>query len=1160
MIRRIFINKFFVVVCFLALIISFLASGHWFFDDKILYFWDSYVPFDPKISFNQLFYFWQDRLFPGSATPGLSWLIYWGLFFLPYLFTSSLSISQAFVYIVLLTFSLINFYLLSEQILKTVLKEKDEPIIKITSLALAFLYTYNVFTFFNFYFMFNPGAFIITFLPLNFLALFKIYPIGTSISIKRKNIWTTVFVVSLVFMSPGFSVYVFFLQYLVWIAIYLFLYWFISKKGLFSRLTAELLIFYLFIFTINLWWFYPAFLNIVGSYTAQSQFGTTMWFDEGFKDVQLLNVFRGIGSALMTNNKFSWTHFYSNNFFALPLFLFPALFVASLIFLKRKITAIFTFLLCIVLVSLFIVKFSNPPFAWILGYFFHYIPFFGGFRDSVQKAGVYFQLGFMLFAAVGASFIISSLVEKRSKILLLLFLSVFIIASLVLTGPFFLFAKDNSRIERFTFNKKNYSINARTKVPPEYLSLKNFFESKCQGETVLEIPRSGFVTNAIWDKYDLSYAGQDILPAMIDCNFLTTATFSSKAEFSIQVPYLFLEQEKFDQFKAYLTQHNIKYVLVRNDFIPQPLVTWTYVEPQKAKNSLEEDDDFRKIYSNAIFSIFEKKGIPEKSYGFGLSRNVTASSSLIENGQDYMALSEALGNLSNPVILDSEISQNLFRSQSNITAASANCIGCLKVGEKALVVESGPRFIKPIKSFIKSIFRKPLPLSDEKKISLRLIQANDKFINITRTIETRNEKNFLTLAEEYKKEWSGIYSDISTFDSDRFSKNNKLIEAGNFITAQKNTSLNYLYTQVFLKNKFLNTTKMRESMESLILFQTKIAENLSKKTVSTDFEKNVYWARVDVPKDGEYKCLLTQRFDSADIKSVRMEDKLLNEREFNGADSLRMKKGSFLLNIAYAPKENFRQDKVTVRTKDYYPIKIGRLDQDKYVLKFKVPPQLRGRALIAITKGEISKEELSKIESTVKSNIDVRVMDSVNLSYMQSLKIYADIFDVNYEYSTEIRRTFDVDAPEVGEYFLYLYIPDPEVETTEISDLSVQTNINDAYFRFVCLEAEIIKMDKSAISVKKHSPTHFSLTLPKNYKGFLTFNRTYDRNWVAYAEGSSEELPHIENGYANAWYIENPQDKKIVVKYSSQDKVENVIVLSMGALIFLFWFYLRIRR
>src|SRR3989344_3110790 len=664
MIKKILDNKFYLIVIFTSITLSLWTVYPWLFSNKILYFWDAYIPFDPINSFEHLFYHWSDGLFPGYPTTGWSWLIYWGLFFLPFPLTNSLPISEAFVYVFLLVFSVLNFYLLCSYVLeKLVLFKENKILIRSTALITAILYTFNTYTFSNFYFMFNPGTFILAFLPLNILALAKIYPLDKKVGKdKKKILWIFIFFISLLSMSPGFGVYVFLLQYFVWVFIYLFLYWFLAIKKIWSRVTLELLLFFTLIIFGNLWWLAPAILGIENAYSGQSSFGTSVWFDNGFKPSQLLNAIRLLGSGLMINNKFSWSILYEeNSLFTFPLFIFPFLFVWALAFLKKKLSVILIFFLGMTLVSLFIVKFSNPPFAWILGFAYHYIPFFGGFRDAFQKAGVYFIQGYFIFIAIGLSSVIQILIKKKLKFFLYFFIIFFFAASIIITGPFFFFTGNNVREISFIFNNKAHIFSARTQIPPEYYSLKRFIEDKCQGETIASVPRSGFVTDAVWSKYSSSYVGQDMLEGLINCNFLSTAMFNSYAESNIQAPYLQLQQGDFNTFKYFLKQNGIRYVLVRHDYVPQGFVTWAYVDPNKIEKFLANDRQFSKIFGNEFLSLYETKDQPGSRYGFNATDNVVHLGSDIKSPTDFAIASEMIGDSYLPVIPNSTEDREKYR-------------------------------------------------------------------------------------------------------------------------------------------------------------------------------------------------------------------------------------------------------------------------------------------------------------------------------------------------------------------------------------------------------------------------------------------------------------------------------------------------------------------
>src|SRR3989338_5983349 len=127
-------NKFNLLVIVFSVILPVIAVMHWFWGGHILYFWDAYLPFDPRISFEHLFYLWRERLFPGYATASWSWIVYWLVFFLPYSLFHSLSISEFFMYVFLLSFSTINFYFLCSTVLGFIVdEERQKNLIRISS-------------------------------------------------------------------------------------------------------------------------------------------------------------------------------------------------------------------------------------------------------------------------------------------------------------------------------------------------------------------------------------------------------------------------------------------------------------------------------------------------------------------------------------------------------------------------------------------------------------------------------------------------------------------------------------------------------------------------------------------------------------------------------------------------------------------------------------------------------------------------------------------------------------------------------------------------------------------------------------------------------------------------------------------------------------------
>jgi len=334
------------------------------------------------------------------------------------------------------------------------------------------------------YFLFNPQAFILSILPINILSLFKLFPLNEVpikdsffpkdkksllVTNRKKILWVLVFFLSGLFMTSGFTTYIFLAQYFILILFYLILHLFFARKKLFSRYTLIVILFFLMVILMHWWWFFPSLLAFKDLYQSQSSLGTTVYFDVGSIKSNLLNSLRLFGSPMMNNNPFSWDNFYTENrWFTLPLFLFPFLIIYALLKVKKnRNIGIFFYFLIILLGSLFIVKLGNPPLAWITKFSFEHIPFFGAFRDAWHKAGLFYIFAYFPLSFIGFAFLTKVLIEKKQYFLLKISFLILVVTGIVVTGPFFLFSYDNIKKINFTYQDKQYTFSAKTKVPPE---------------------------------------------------------------------------------------------------------------------------------------------------------------------------------------------------------------------------------------------------------------------------------------------------------------------------------------------------------------------------------------------------------------------------------------------------------------------------------------------------------------------------------------------------------------------------------------------------------------------------------------------------------------------------------------------------------------------
>lgn len=674
-----------------GLVISIFSVMHWFSGNSYLNFVDALVPVDVENSFLRLFYNFDSHVFPWNTETNWSWAIYWIILSVLHKLFNSLSLGQELLYIFLLFSSIVSFYFSANYLFDKVLKKTNLTVVRLTSFVFALFYTFNLYTFYYAFFMFNPDAFIIAFLPLNMLALFKLYPLDAKKAEMKSTRWIIIFFITLVLMTSGFITYIFLAQYLVWVSLYLVIHVLLSKKMFLKRIFSPV-VFFILIFLSQWWWFLPALLGFADLYEFQSSTGILSWFNGGFLPSQLLNSFRILGVPLMFGNPFNWSHFYTENkLFTFPLFLFPFLllfFVYKLKTIAHKST--FVYLLIMLAVSLFIVKFSNPPAVSISRFAYEHIPFFGAFRDSYHKAGLYYLFPFMSIASLGAGLILQNILKKQNKSLFTLFILGLIAAGIVITGPFFFFRSDNIRNYKFYSNNREYTISAKTKIPPEYYQLKKVFEPDCRGKVVMVVPRGAWISSAVWAKYDTSYMSLDLLSQIVNCSFINTVAFKTQAEAAVEAPYVLLQNSEYGDFKRYLYKNQIQFVLIRRDNVPNSFANWFYIDPAVISTRLDADSDFEKKNINSYFTVYKLKKLNSlDTFGFALSAQSAYINSPLKNSIDNLVLSRMTPNIPGLAILNTRKDLSLFKNTVNTYIAEGICSSCRAKDEVGRLTSGG---------------------------------------------------------------------------------------------------------------------------------------------------------------------------------------------------------------------------------------------------------------------------------------------------------------------------------------------------------------------------------------------------------------------------------------------------------------------------------------
>jgi len=104
--------------------------------------------------------------------------------------------------------------------------------------------------------------------------------------------------------------------------------------------------------------------------------------------------------------------------------------------------------------------------------------------------------------------------------------------------------------------------------------------------------------------------------------------------------------------------------LVRKDYAPAQFVTWIYEDPQRVEKQLSLDKDFSRIYVNDLMSVYERNDSNSQKYGFQLTQDVVYAL-IYQNGTDYATISKKIGNISQPVILNSVSRPHTYQENGN---------------------------------------------------------------------------------------------------------------------------------------------------------------------------------------------------------------------------------------------------------------------------------------------------------------------------------------------------------------------------------------------------------------------------------------------------------------------------------------------------------------
>lgn len=1141
------------IVILISFIVSFIAIYDWFYDGSFMFFWDSYVPIDVHNSFQHLYFYWHENIFPGFESAGWSWLLYWAFIAAGQKILGSLSLSQGALYFILLSFSVTSFYFfLSFLATQFTSDQKLRFRFQAGLFVFAVMYTFNLFTFYYGYFMFNPDIFIFSFLPLNILSLLHIFPVSKSILTSNKMRWLFLFFISSFLMSPGFSVYVFLAQYYIWLAVYLFMFWFFLRRN-----ALQLLFFFLLNILIHWWWFFPSLLGFKDLYNAQSVLGTTIWFERGFTPSRLLNSMRLIGIPLMASNMYRWGEYFTKNiWFTFPLFIIPLL----IVYLTKKIGPwkknIITYYFFIIFVcSLFLVKFSNPPLADITKFAFEHLPFFGAFRDSYQKAGIYYMFSMFSLAGIGFMYLLQSLQHKRFRVAIMVLYACLGVAALITTSPFFLFRKDNIRSLRYTYKGETYVIRAKTRVPPEYSELKRVLEPECKRTAVAVVPRSAWISSANWSKYGTSYVGQDFFARTINCQFLTSVILNSQSEASIEAPYHFLRQNDIASFKRYLRQQGIGIVLIRKDYVPYFPTSWLYKDAQEVKALFDKDKDFELFFENeytVTYRLFNPT--PNRQYGFSLTSTAVFTNSTLSSGYDFATLSRQVNTENAYIAVNTKNDYNSNKGNINMFAPIINCIGCVETNVESFLVAFRPTVMRVIKNYVKKIIRWNSKYSKEEQLSYSMIDLQHAFLRLLDSLKDTDIDKANKRISEYALFLESVSAQVRALSGEFFTKNQKFMEAHMFLESQHVALTELLKPKSDQKEHILTSFKdedVHTQLYYLAIHQDELLSYVNKLVFATNFRKNEYKGRLDVPVSGLYNCAIRPLVSGVNIISFTLGENVYRATESGLSVPIQLAEGSSPVSIFYTAIVND-----TARLKETNPgstlrTELSGLSTGTYKLQFRFPSALSGRFAVVITNGEIFRSLVN-----YRKNTD----DWGNQVIFSEIPVSSELVGLS-----EYEHIFSLQSLEHSAYYMYVVPLDGltsgrSVMASDIQNIRISSIIQERDIEFACSYKKEIPYASSEIAVDKRSPALYYVTLPKNYQGkFLVFNQTYSDEWEAWQKvrGATKKLPHFKSGYENAWLLEGKGDGIIEVHYKRQRVIETYAIISIVVFVVAIFAYSR---
>ena len=275
---------------------------------------------------------------------------------------------------------------------------------------------------------------------------------------------------------------------------------------------------------------------------------------------------------------------------------------------------------------------------------------------------------------------------------------------------------------------------------------------------------------------------------------------------------------------------------------------------------------------------------------------------------------------------------------------------------------------------------------------------------------------------------------------------------------------------------------------------------------------------LDVARSGEYSCSSRVYIPGSEVSKIDITDLKGKKVSIDISQPVKLEKGSYAADISYTTQTFIDKKSILLGSTEALEFPVGKLYDRNYKLSYTLDNKDQDINVI-FAKKPINLSDIKKDKFRPE---DIVFASPSGGSEKQQV----------------IQRIFQIDEFNVNNYHLYIRVKQvnpSKKSTVEIKDLLLERAIDINYVGLACY---LQNGDKdhdltSMLKVTRITPLEYKVILPNGFnKGFLTFNKTYADDWQAYAtlpDGKKEVYPHLQNGYNNAWFIENPKSRIITM-------------------------------